>query len=190
MVTKGHAAPSSDLLQAIINDTPHGERLLHCLQCGSCGGSCPSGADMDYTPRAIFALMAAGDEDAVMTSNTMWMCVSCYLCTVRCPQQIPITDIIYALKRRAIATQQIHNTEAPALAATFTDFVDRYGRSFEFGLASRFYLLNKPSDLLKMGPLGLSLFRRGRLGLKPTRIKQIDQLEAIIAKARRLGAAK
>ena len=26
--------------------------------------------------------------------NTMWVCVSCYFCTTRCPQDIPITDVI------------------------------------------------------------------------------------------------
>jgi len=40
--------------------TPGGETLRLCLQCGTCGGSCPSGPDMDHTPRALFALMLAG----------------------------------------------------------------------------------------------------------------------------------
>ena len=75
---------------------------MQCLQCGSCGGSCPSAADMDYTPRALFALINAGDEEEVLDSNTPWFCVSCYTCMVRCPQQIPITDIMYTLKQMAI----------------------------------------------------------------------------------------
>ncbi len=74
----------------------------------------------------------------------MWCCVSCYFCTTRCPQEIPITDIMYALKRMAIAEGMAKHTDAPALAKTFTDLVEKYGRSFEFGLASRFYLFNKP----------------------------------------------
>ena len=98
-------------LAQVIEATPGGERLLHCLQCGSCGGSCPSGADMEYTPRTIFALINAGERERVLAANTMWACVSCYFCTTRCPQEIPITDIMYTLKRMSIAQRLYHDTE-------------------------------------------------------------------------------
>jgi heterodisulfide reductase subunit C len=188
MVTT-HAFKGSPFLKEILTDVPGGERIVHCLQCGSCGGSCPNGADMQYTPRAIFALMNAGEREKVLTSNTMWCCVSCYFCTARCPQEIPITEIMYALKRKAIAEGLASDTDAPALARTFTDLLDKYGRSFELGLASRFYLFNKPLAMLKMGPLGLSMFTRGRMALVPTKIKKLDQLQAIIKKAKELGGA-
>lgn len=160
--------------------------MVHCLQCGSCGGSCPSGADMEYTPRTLFALINAGDRDRVLAANTMWACVSCYFCTTRCPQNVPITDIMYTLKRMAIAGQTYRNTDAPALAKAFTDFVDKYGRSFEFGLATSYHMLNRPLKMLKMGPMGALMFLRGRMSLVPTKIRQIDQLRAIINKAKEL----
>ncbi len=174
-------------LNEVIEETPDGERIVHCLQCGSCGGSCPSGADMQYTPRTLFAMINANKREEVLSANTMWCCVSCYFCTTRCPQQIPITDIMYTLKRMAIRDKLARETDAPALAKTFTDYVERYGRSWELGLASRFYLLNKPFAMLKMVPMGLSMFTRGRMGLLPTRIKKLDQLQAIIKKAREIG---
>ena len=145
-------------LAQVIEATPGGERLLHCLQCGSCGGSCPSGADMQYTPRTIFALINAGERERVLAANTMWVCVSCYFCTTRCPQEIPITDIMYALKRMSIAQRLYHDTDAPALAKAFTDFVDKYGRSFELGLATSYHLLNRPLQAMKMGPMGFAMF--------------------------------
>ena len=78
---------------------------------------------------------------------------------------------------------------APALARTFTGFVENFGRSFEFGLASRYYLLNKPLSMFKLVPMGMGLFTRGRLHLLPNRIRQMDQLRAIIKKAREIGGA-
>ena len=186
MVTEsGHHR--SKFLQEIIADVPRGEQLVHCLQCGSCGGSCPSGPDMLHTPRTIFAMISADRREDVLKANTMWYCVSCYLCTVRCPQEIPITEIMYALKRLAIAEGTYGDTDAPALAKTFTDFVESYGRSFEFGLASRYYLFNKPLAMLKMVPMGLQMFTRGRMSLRPNKIKQIDQLRKIISKAKELS---
>ncbi len=176
-------------LDEVIHDTPGGERIVHCLQCGSCGGSCPSGADMEYTPRAIFALINAGERDKVLAANTMWACVSCYFCTSRCPQNIPITDVMYTLKRISIRERLHKNTDAPALAKTFTDFVDKYGRSFEFGLATGYHLLHRPMSMMKMGPMGFQMFTRGRMSLLPTRIRQVEQLQAIIKKAKELGEA-
>jgi len=176
-------------LDEVIEETPGGKQVVHCLQCGSCGGSCPNGPDMDYTPRTLFALINAGQRDRVLKSNTMWCCVSCYSCTSRCPQNIPITDIMYALKRISLREGLAHGTDAPALARTFTGLLDRYGRSFEFGLASRYYLFNKPLSMLRMGPLGLSMFTRGRMSLVPTKIRQLDQLQKIIQKAKQLGGA-
>ena len=187
MTTHATELRGSAFLREIVADTPGGERIVHCLQCGSCGGSCPSGPDMEYTPRALFAMINAGQRDEVLAANTMWACVSCYFCTTRCPQNIPITDIMYALKRLSIREQRYKNTDAPALAKAFTDFVDKYGRSFEFGLATKYHLLNRPLQMMKMGPMGVAMFTRGRMSLVPTKIKQIDQLQAIIKKAKELG---
>lgn len=187
MVTDTNSAHRSDFFREVIADTPGGEQLVHCLQCGSCGGSCPNGADMQYTPRAIFAMINANRRKEVLSANTMWCCVSCYLCTTRCPQNIPITEIMYALKRRAIAEGYAKDTDAPALAKTFTGFVEDYGRSFEFGLASRYYFFNKPLSMLKLVPMGLSMLSRGRMHLRPNKIRRVDQLRAIITKAKEIG---
>ena len=186
MITSPTDKRDKVFLDEVVEEAPGGERIAHCLQCGSCGGSCPNGPDMDHTPRALFALINAGQRDRVLSSNTMWCCVSCYACTTRCPQNIPITDIMYALKRLSLR-EGMARTDAPALARTFTGLLDKYGRSFELGLATRYYLSKRPLAMLRMGPLGLSMFTRGRMSLVPTKIRQLDQLQAIINKARELG---
>lgn len=142
---------------------------------------------MQYTPRNIFALINAGRREDVLSSNTMWFCVSCYLCTSRCPHQIPVTDLMYTLKRMAIREGYVKDSDAPALAKAFTYYVDKYGRSFEMGLATRYHLLNRPIAAMKMGGMGLSMFKRGRMALSPSRIRNIGQLQAIISKAREIG---
>ena len=62
----------------------------------------------------------------------------------------------------SIAQRLYHDTDAPALAKAFTDFVDRYGRSFELGLATSYHLLNRPLQAMKMGPMGFAMFKRAR----------------------------
>jgi heterodisulfide reductase subunit C len=165
---------------------PGGERLRLCLQCGTCGGSCPSGPDMDHTPREIFALIMADKKAEVLRSNTFWYCVSCYYCTVRCPQQIPITDIMYRLKYLAIAAKQ-YTAEAKDWSETFVGQVETYGRSFELGVATQYYLTHRPMGALRMGPMALGMLTRGRMPLRPTRIKGAPYLRAILRKAKEIA---
>ncbi len=160
-----------------------GERLKLCLQCGTCSGSCPSGPDMEKTPREIFAMLMAGKERQVLRSNTFWFCVSCYYCTVRCPQQIPITDIMYRLKYLAIIAKQ-YTIDAKDWSETFVGQVENYGRSFELGLATQFYVTHHPLSGLRMGPMALGMLARGRMPLLPTRIKDMNGLRAMLRKAK------
>lgn len=187
MIAQHSQRPGSKFLAEVIAETPGGERIVHCLQCGSCGGSCPSGADMEYTPRALFAMINADRRDEVLSANTMWSCVSCYFCTTRCPQKIPITEFMYTLKRMAIREGKAKGEDAPALARTFTDLVEKYGRAYEVGIALFYLGMKKPMAALRAGPMGVSMFLKGRMALLPQRIGKIEQLQAIIRKARELG---
>lgn len=187
-VTVGRAAAPSFFAE-VVRATPGDPHLSACLQCGTCGGSCPSGPDMDHTPRALFAMIAAGMKDAVLRSNTPWYCVSCYYCVERCPQDVHITDIMYTLKRMAIQEGLYHDSSASAgsaFAESFIDSVNNNGRSFELGLLTRHHLRHHPLDSMKLAPLGLGLLRKGRMDLKPRKIRQIGQLKAILGKAREL----
>jgi len=145
---------------------------------------------MDHTPRTIFAMVEAGMRDQVLRSNSPWYCVSCYYCMIRCPQEVHITDIMYTLKRMAVKEgmyKESSAADAPEFSETFIGNVENYGRSFELGLATRFHLSHHPLDMPKMAPMALDMLRRGRIDLTPNRIKQIDQLKAILAKAKELG---
>lgn len=179
---------SPTLYERVVAATPGGAPLGQCLQCGSCGGSCPSAPDMDHTPRAIFALIAAGLEDEVLSSNTPWFCVSCYACTTRCPQQIPITDIMYTLKEMAIKAGRYEHPHAARFSETFIGFVEQRGRSFEAGLATRYHLFHHPLNMMKLGMMGLGMLRRKRLPLIPSSIREVGQLQAILAEAKRIDA--
>jgi heterodisulfide reductase subunit C len=145
---------------------------------------------MEHTPRQLFAMIEAGMKEDVLRSNTPWYCVSCYYCMVRCPQEVHITDLMYTLKRMAIKDglwQESSASDAPDFSETFIDFVEQYGRSFELGLATRYHLKHHPIGAVKMAGFGLGMLRRGRMDLTPNRIDGIDQLRAILAKAKALG---
>jgi heterodisulfide reductase subunit C len=185
------AVPSeASFLRDVMRATAGDSRLEMCIQCGTCGGSCPSAMDMDHSPRQIFAMIRAGMREEALISNTPWYCVSCYYCTVRCPQEIHITDIMYSLKRMAIQADLFEEDKAAGWSQSFVGHVDNYGRSFELGLATRHYLRNQPLGLMGRASFGLGMYRQGRLDLTPQKIENIDQLKAIMKKAKELDKAE
>lgn len=182
-------SPPSSFMQVVIDATQGESRLGMCIQCGTCGGSCPSAADMDHTPRQIFAMIRADMRDAVLRSNTPWHCVSCYYCTVRCPQEVHIPDVMYTLKSMAIREKLYDESVAPDFSQSFIGYIESYGRSFEFGLATRHYLRHRLLQTPSMVPLGLGMLSRGRMDLTPQRIEHIEQLQAILGRAIELEVA-
>jgi heterodisulfide reductase subunit C len=176
-------------MDQVITATPGDTRLGMCIQCGTCGGSCPSGPDMDHTPRQIFAMIRAGLRDEVLKSNTPWYCVSCYYCMVRCPQDIHITDVMYTLKRMAVKAKLYDDSTAPDFSKTFINWVENYGRAFELGLMSMHMLRHNPFGVFKMAGMGLGMVSRGRMEFTPKRIDGLDGLKAILAKAKELEVA-
>ena len=174
------------MLDEVSRRTAGVSRLEMCIQCGSCGGSCPSASDMDHTPRMLFAMLRAGMRRDALMSNTFWICVSCYHCVVRCPQNVHIADVMYTLKGMAIQAKLFQNSTAPDFSQTFVDMVENYGRSFEFGLATRHYLKHFPLRLPSMSPMAFGMLTKERMTMKPKRIKNMPQLTAILNRAKEL----
>jgi heterodisulfide reductase subunit C2 len=181
------ARPGFELLCRVMRLTPGGEALQTCLQCGTCGGSCPSSSDMDHTPRKLFSMLLSGLTYEVLSSNTPWFCVSCYYCTVRCPQRIPITEIMYTLKELAVREGMVKITDAYDFSKTFVNLVEKYGRSFDFGLALRYHLTHHPMGRGAWGSLVLRMYKKERMVTGPSKIKDIDNFIRILEKAKELG---
>ena len=178
------------LLNEVSARTAGVSRLEMCIQCGSCGGSCPSASAMDHTPRMLFAMLRAGMREDALKSNTFWMCVSCYHCVVRCPQNIHIADVMYTLKSMAIGANLYQDATAPDFSQTFIGMVEGYGRSFEMGLASIHYLKHYALRLPGMAPMAIGLLSRKRMSLTPHRIKNLRQLKAVLKRAKELEAGQ
>ena len=169
--------------------TPGGENIHACIQCGVCSGTCPAAGEMEYPPRKIIALIRAGMRNEVLSSNSMWHCLSCYLCTVRCPRDVKPTELAHALE--SLATEhgfRVKQTRTPAMYQSFVNSIRGNGRVHEFGMMIGFYrsimphLLTHPLATIKMLPLGLKLFLHKRLPLMPKKVKGREDLSQILRK--------
>jgi quinone-modifying oxidoreductase, subunit QmoC len=173
---------------------PAGDDIDKCIQCGTCTGSCPSAKVMDYPPREIIAMIRAGMREKALSSNSMWECMSCYLCTVRCPRGVHITDLMYTLKNIASAHKMTRQGNRPhTMAKTFVGILHQLGRVHEATMLGWYYMqvpnIN-PLTAIPLAPVGLALLTHGRLPLIPKGIKNKAQLQAIIRKAEELGGKK
>jgi heterodisulfide reductase subunit C len=167
----------TDVFLEDIYSIPGGEKIKECIQCGTCSASCPTSYAMDYTPREVIAALRAGLLDRVLKTNTIWLCASCYYCTVRCPSGVKLTDVMYELKRLAVEFGYAEKrAKAPVVSKLFVDLVDKNGRVDEVSLVSRFMLKTNPLAGLGMMPRAWKLFRRGRLPLRPHRIRGVEEL--------------
>lgn len=170
-----------------ISVIPGGEGIRLCIQCGTCTASCPSADRWEYTPAGIIAMVRAGMREEVLSSSSMWHCLSCYFCTVRCPRGVKPTNLFHALEN--LANQggfKIRGTRTPAMYRSFVSSIKRNGRVHEFGMMFKYYLSTNPLAALKMLPVGVQLFSHGRMPLLAKKVKGRDDLSKIIQKLRQV----
>jgi quinone-modifying oxidoreductase, subunit QmoC len=178
---KYEADTDADFTRSIIA-TPGGERLRHCIQCGTCSGTCPFSTYMDYTPRRLIQMTREGFRSEVLSSFTIWLCASCYSCTCECPKEIKVTDIMYALKRRAIrdGVYPKKSFPIPVLAREFYNMVYNRGRVSESWLVTWLILKTNLLKFFGMTRLGLGLLRTGRFSLKSESIERRAELQKLL----------
>lgn len=164
-----------------IKRMPGCDLMDRCIQCGTCSAICPLSIYMEHTPRQVIMLTRDGFKKDVIWSNTIWLCSSCYACTVECPKQIAITDVMYALKTRAIE-EGVYPKKfpIPVLAQEFFKMVYKTGRVSESQLVQRLFLKTNPMKMLGMRRLGLNLMRTKRMSLKAETMERPAELQKVL----------
>jgi len=158
-----------------------GTDIYACYQCGMCSGGCPVSFMMDYTPRQIMRMSQLGMKSDVLASTTIWLCASCNTCFTRCPREIDLPEVMATLKSRAIKEGFPSKImEGQALYKTMVENMKKYGRVHETEVFVRFASKAGISKLVKQMPLGLTLFRKGKLKLSPEKVKSVEQLKTLI----------
>jgi len=161
-----------------------GQSIVSCYQCGECTAGCPVAYIADLTPNQVTRLVQLGQDEPVLRSSMIWLCVGCETCTTRCPRGIELAAVMDALReisvRRGIAAGE------PAIKTfheTFLNSVERGGRVHEVSMLAEYKLrsLNLFSDLF----LGAKMFLKGKLALIPKLIKGRSEIKRIFSEARR-----
>jgi Fe-S oxidoreductase len=120
-------APTYDVTLENLFEHPEGRRVLTCIQCGMCAGTCPYGEVMDYPPRRIINMLRAGELEKVFRSDSLLSCVACYACMAKCPRGIRLTEVLLPLVKEQVF---INLPETPAELQKALENTLRYGNPF------------------------------------------------------------
>jgi heterodisulfide reductase subunit C len=165
---------------------PAREKLRNCMQCGSCTATCASSYAMDYTPRQLWHMVRLGLKDEVLSSRTLWLCSSCYSCTLRCPRDLPLTETIGTLKRLAIEEGIKEHKQSRSFYRAFMETVRLYGRTNEVEIMVRYFLTTNPLSAVGYVPLALTMLRRGKVSLSMPRVLGPGKLDELFHKVEEL----
>ncbi len=157
-----------------------------CIQCGTCTGSCPNAFAMDITPRHMWRLVITGRHGDLFKTRTFDLCSSCYVCTLRCPRGLPLTEAMGFLKQYAAKQDLIPYRKSISFYRSFMESVRRHGRVREMEMMTLYFMAMKsPFIPLKFAPLGLKLMGKRKVRFEiPMRGKGV--LNALFAKVREL----
>jgi len=147
-----------------------GEKLQACYQCQKCSSGCPVAYAMDLLPNQILRHIQYKHRERVLSSKTIWICASCYTCSVRCPNNIDIAKIMDTLRHLAIRSGfPPGEKDIPLFHSVFLNTIKSKGRIHELSLILQ--LKFKTRDFLKDAALGWKMFRRGKIKLLPSTLR-------------------
>lgn len=144
-----------------------GERVDWCYQCGKCTAGCPVAFAMDIEPSRILRLVQLGQEEKVLKSKAIWLCVGCQTCTTRCPQEIDTAKIMDTLREMAFEKGLVADRNVATFFRSFLDNIRRYGRVFEPTLVLQYNF--RSGHLLQDIDKAPLMFSKGKLPLLPPR---------------------
>jgi Fe-S oxidoreductase len=94
-------------------------KLLECIQCGTCTGSCPVARKANLNIRRYMREVATLGKLSIHPQNELWSCTTCSTCGVRCPKDLNPYEFLIDIRSMAVEEGQIAPTIRDALESIF-----------------------------------------------------------------------
>lgn len=145
-----------------------GQNVSACYQCGKCTAGCPAGFVYDRQVNQIMRGVQLGLKDQVLNSASIWYCLSCSTCSLRCPNNIDVAAIMECLRHMARREGRVTVPKVEKFWFSFLDTVRAFGRTYEIGTMALFMLRSlKLFTDLDLAPEAL---KKRKLGFVPHKV--------------------
>ena len=94
-------------------------KLLECIQCGMCTGSCPVSRKTNLNIRQYMREVALTGKLTIHPQNELWSCTTCSTCGIRCPKELNPYEFLIDIRSLAVEEGQIAPTIRDALESIF-----------------------------------------------------------------------
>jgi len=83
----------------VVSEAIKKTNVQYCLECGKCSGSCPiSKVNNSFSPRRIVEKSLLGLNEKVLSGTDLWSCLTCFLCSERCPSDVHFPEFVKACR--------------------------------------------------------------------------------------------
>lgn len=102
-----------------IQDLVREHKLLECIHCGICTGSCPVARKANLNVRKYMREVAVQRKLTIHPQDELWSCTTCATCGIRCPKEMNPYEFLISIRSLAVEQGQIAATLRDALESTY-----------------------------------------------------------------------
>jgi len=150
-----------------------------CMECGKCSGGCSNGHVFDYTPRKVVQLVKLNAEDILMNMDALWICLSCHLCSDRCPSGIDTARILDYMRQKAHRQGLTTRPKIRLFHELMLSSVQRSGRISELPLLLKYNWMTR--QYMKDAEIGLRMLLKGKLTPYAPGVKDNEHIRRLFA---------
>ncbi|GHT13470.1 hypothetical protein FACS189426_18420 [Bacteroidia bacterium] len=140
---------------------------------------------MDYPPSRVMRMLQTNDAEnyrKILSSESIWLCVSCQNCLTRCPMEIDIPQLMDFLRGKALEEKTVNAQSKNILSfhRAFLDSVKYTGRLYEIGLIAGYKM--RTFNVLQDMDIAPKMFAKGKLPIIPEMVKDKRNIKRIFKK--------
>lgn len=160
-----------------------GQNIKTCYQCLKCSVGCPVFPYMEFKTNSVIRLIQYGEREKVLRSSSIWLCVSCMTCGVRCPNEIDMSAVMDTLREMSIEDNYAYEADRRVviLHEEFVRSVKMWGRLHEVTFFIPYMV--RSLDLFSNMGTALALMPRGKFPMIPKQIEGIEEIRQLFDRA-------
>ena len=94
-------------------------KLLECIQCGVCTGSCPVSAKAGLNIRQLMREIKLNGRVEIPPEEVLWSCTTCSTCETRCPKELSPYEVLVGMRGITVEEGKVSATVRDALESVF-----------------------------------------------------------------------